>query len=300
MTMLLSPLRLAPLPLALILAACGGAAEDEGAPAANSQAATADANAAQPFAPPAAIPAAFLGRWDASEAACARPGSEMQLVVAPESLRFYESLARVEAVRPEGEGAVALDLAFEGEGERWSETLGLRLLADGRLAMENRGTLSHRVRCAAAPGEAVTGPAAPPAAPPASGPAEPRWEAGSGGDGASLSLGSGSARRLTLSCPAGGGTLVVNVPAFRPVASEERMSFGSGGTVFALVADPAGDRKRGGVTGRGTFPKADLATILTGPDGIGVNYGAQNSGPHAPPPAALARPFLADCRAGSR
>src|SRR5690606_16973056 len=142
-------------------------------------------------------------------------------------------------------------LAFEGEGERWSETLGMRLLSDGRLAMESRGTLSHRVRCAAAPGEAVTGPAAPPAA---AGSAEPRWEAASGGEGASLSLGSGAARRLTLSCPAGGGTLVVNVPAFRPVASEERMSFGSGGTVFALVANPAGDRKRGGVTGRGAFP----------------------------------------------
>jgi hypothetical protein len=76
------------------------------------------------------------------------------------------------------------------------------------------------------------------------------------------------------------------------------MSFGSGGTVFALVADPAGDKKRGGVTGRGAFPPADLATILPGPDGIGVNYGAQNSGPHAAPPAALARDFLAGCGAG--
>lgn len=290
MTMLLSPLRLAPLALVLILAGCGGATGNDATAAANDQASAPEASPAAPAAPPAAIPAAFLGRWDANDAACAGPGSELRLVVAPDSLHFYESRARIEAVRPQGADAVTLDLAFEGEGERWAETRTLRLGLDGRLVVDARGGGTvHRVRCDGAQGG--------PAAAPAAAPAEPRWQAGAGGEGASLSLGTGAGRRLTLSCPSSGGTLVVNVPAFRPVASEERMSLGSGGTVFALVADPAGDAKRGGVTGRGAFPPADLAAILQGAEGIGVNYGYQNSGPHAPPPAALARDFLAACRA---
>jgi len=95
-----------------------------------------------------------------------------------------------------------------------------------------------------------------------------------------------------LFCPARGRRLIVNVRGFRPVGSEERMSVGSGGTVIALVADTSGDRRRGGVTGEGALP-ANLAALIAGP--VAVNYGAQNEGPHAAPPADLARSFVAAC-----
>jgi hypothetical protein len=103
---------------------------------------------AQPSAPPApALPARFLGAWDRSAAACAGRGSEMRLVVEPGRLRFHESVARVEAVRETGNGVVEADLAFQGEGESWSETRSLRLLADDRLAVEAAGPPAERVRC---------------------------------------------------------------------------------------------------------------------------------------------------------
>ena len=279
----LSPaLRVAPLAFALAFTACGGAAEGDSAISRGNDQAAPSASEAQASAPTplVAIPAPFLGRWDASAAACVGAGSEMRLLVAPDGLRFHESHARVEAVRAAGAEAVAVDLAFEGEGERWSETRTLRLLPDGGLALEAKEGIAKRVRC---DGGASAAPA-------------PRWQSSASGEGAALTLAApGGARLLTLSCPAGSGELVVNVPGFRAIASEERMSVGSGGTVFALVADTAGDKERGGVTGRGAFPPAEMARILAGAGGIAVNYGAQNSGPHAPPPPAVAQDFLAGC-----
>lgn len=97
---------------------------------------------------------------------------------------------------------------------------------------------------------------------------------------------------MRLFCPAGQNRLLVNVPAFRPIGSEERLSFGSGGAVAALVADPGGDRQRGGVSGTGAVPD-ELAALLAGP--ISASYGAQTSGPHPSPPANLARAFVAAC-----
>lgn len=128
------------------------------------------------------------------------------------------------------------------------------------------------------------------------GAAAARWDLQSGGEGVALALlaGSGEAT-VRLFCPAGEGLLLVNVPAFRPVASEERLSFGSARAVVALVADTAGDTRRGGVSGTGAMPD-DLAALVDGP--VGVNYGYQNSGPHPAPPADLARTFVAACREG--
>ena len=84
----------------------------------------------------------------------------------------------------------------------------------------------------------------------------------------------------------------MNVPGFRPIGSEERLSFGNGGEVVALVADSRGDRRRGGVSGTGPAPD-NLAALVGGQ--ISVNYGAQNSGPHRAPPAELAQSFVTAC-----
>ena len=111
----------------------------------------------------------------------------------------------------------------------------------------------------------------------------PRWALQSTTEGASLGFVSESgAPAIRLLCPARQDRLVVNVPSFNPIGSEERLSFGSGGEVIALVADPHGDSVRGGVSGSGPVPD-DLKGLVAGP--IAASYGAQHSGPHRGPPA---------------
>jgi uncharacterized membrane protein len=119
------------------------------------------------------------------------------------------------------------------------------------------------------------------------------WVLQSTNEGVALVYSKSGNPAVRLICPAGGKRLLVNVPDFRPVSSEERLSFGSGGEVVALVADTRGDRQRGGVSGAGSVPE-NLPALAKGP--IAVNYGYQNSGPHIAPPPELARAFVAACR----
>lgn len=119
------------------------------------------------------------------------------------------------------------------------------------------------------------------------------WDLQSSGEGVALALMSpGGPATIRLSCRVGQNRLLVNVPAFKPIGSEERLSFGSGGNVVALVADPRGDKQRGGVSGSGPVPD-DLKGLVEGP--IAASYGAQRSGPHAAPPADLSRRFVTAC-----
>ena len=120
-----------------------------------------------------------------------------------------------------------------------------------------------------------------------------RWTFQSSGEGASLALLPASGgTSLRLFCPAGGKSLLVNVPAFRPIGSEERLSLGSGGTVAALVADIRGDKQRGGVSATGAVP-GNLAALIAGR--VSASYGNQVSGPHPAPPRELARSFATAC-----
>lgn len=137
-----------------------------------------------------------------------------------------------------------------------------------------------------------------PAAAPSGEPAHAaRWDLQSSGEGTALVLlAQSGATAIRLFCPAGAKTLLVNVPAFQPIGSEERLSFGSGGTVTALAADPRGDAQRGGVSGTGAVP-ADLPALVGGP--VSASYGAQASGPHPAPPPELGRAFVAACRDGA-
>jgi uncharacterized membrane protein len=122
---------------------------------------------------------------------------------------------------------------------------------------------------------------------------EAGWDLHSSGAGVTLELRTAAgAAAIRLLCPAGGKRLLVNVPAFKAIGSEERLSFGSGGAVVALVADSGGDTQRGGVTATGPIP-ATLATLVSGP--VSASYGARSSGPHPAPPANLARAFVAAC-----
>jgi uncharacterized membrane protein len=136
--------------------------------------------------------------------------------------------------------------------------------------------------------------ATPEAGPPAAvAPGTARWDLQSNDKGAGLTLLSDAgAPAILLSCAPGGKALLVNVPGFRPIGSEERLSFGGGGDAVALVADTAGDKARRGVSATGAVP-AELARILGGP--LSASYGTQKSGPHAPPPPDVAGRFVAAC-----
>jgi uncharacterized membrane protein len=148
---------------------------------------------------------------------------------------------------------------------------------------------------AAEPGARPATPAA--SASPAASPVPPasaaRWHLQSSGDGTALVFPASGAAAIRLFCPAGGRQLLVNLPAARPIGSEERLSVGSGGEVVALVADTKGDRLRGGVSGTGAVP-ANLPALIAGP--VSASYGNQVSGPHPAPPADLAERFVAACR----
>ncbi|MDT9600020.1 COG3650 family protein [Sphingosinicella rhizophila] len=121
-----------------------------------------------------------------------------------------------------------------------------------------------------------------------------RWDVQSSGEGTALALVPADGKTvIRMFCEAARGSILVNVPGFAPIGSEERMSFGSGGEVVALVADPHGDVQRGGVSGSGPVP-ARLGEIVGG--GPAATYGAQKSGPHPPPPSDMVRAFVAACK----
>jgi uncharacterized membrane protein len=121
----------------------------------------------------------------------------------------------------------------------------------------------------------------------------PHWDLQSGRGGAALALlDQTGAAAIRLLCPASQNRLVVNVPSFKPIGSEERLSFGSGGNVIALVADSRGDAQRGGVSGSGPLPD-DIKGLLEGP--LTVTYGAQTSGPHPILPTEVHRQFVTFC-----
>lgn len=102
----------------------------------------------------------------------------------------------------------------------------------------------------------------------------------------------GTKRVIHLYCAARSPELLVNLPQVRPVASEERLSFGGGGEVVGLVADVRGDRLRGGVSGSGAAPATLDAMLRAGP---GASYGASALGPLPPVPAEDAHRFAAAC-----
>lgn len=143
-------------------------------------------------------------------------------------------------------------------------------------------------------------PSAPPAPAGSASPSPPapsdsaaaRWDLASSGEGVALVFPASGATAIRLFCPAEGRRLLVNVPAFRPIGSEERLTIGGAGLAEALVADTRGDRLRGGVSGIGAVP-GSLGAMLGGT--LSASYGSQTSGPHPAPPRALARAFLAAC-----
>ncbi len=94
-----------------------------------------------------AIPAPYLGKWDATAEDCGR-ASIMTLTIAADELRFHESIGEINIVTEEGPNAITIAGPFEGEGESWDGSLRLELSTDrNTLTVTNNGTPSTRVRC---------------------------------------------------------------------------------------------------------------------------------------------------------
>lgn len=142
--------------------------------------------------------------------------------------------------------------------------------------------------------EGAVGSAPVPSESPASTPsrASAAWDLVSSGEGVALVFPASGVTSIRLFCPARQDRIQVNVPSFHPIASEERLTFGSGGAAEALVADTRGDKQRGGVSAAGVVPR-NLTALIGGP--VSASYGAQRIGPHPVPPKTLARDFIAAC-----
>ena len=102
-----------------------------------------------------AIPARFLGQWDAPEGPCL-PESEMFLTIRPGTITFYESQGEVTAVR-RGQPGIVVRLAMEGEGEKWDGEYAMSLvgnseqLATREVSQSGSGTIRRRCPRAASP-----------------------------------------------------------------------------------------------------------------------------------------------------
>jgi uncharacterized membrane protein len=165
--------------------------------------------------------------------------------------------------------------------------IGLWMLAGcseaDRTVGQERAVRDHTVVAAPTPQESsVPGPTPP----------SDRWELVFSGEGTALVYSSSGATSLRLFCPPRQDRILINVPSFRSIGSEERLTFGSGSVVEALVADTRGDRLRGGVSATGRVP-SNLAALIDGP--VSATYGAQRIGPHPAPGEALVRDFTAAC-----
>ena len=117
------------------------------------------------------------------------------------------------------------------------------------------------------------------------------WSFRPGASGATLSYDDQGRAVISLTCPKDDGRLVVNVPAFKPIGSEERFSLGSGETVVTLVADVHGNAARG-VTASGPQPDEIKALLFTP---LRASYGAQSVGPYPAVPIEVQRPFIGAC-----
>jgi hypothetical protein len=101
-----------------------------------------------PAAAATALPAAYQGVFDQTEAACKSASSIYRLTVSGGELRFHESLADVQTVTPDGEGAVRVAANYSGEGMEWSNIQRVALSGGGQvLTITGEGEPVRRVRC---------------------------------------------------------------------------------------------------------------------------------------------------------
>jgi len=105
---------------------------DEAGPTPTSSATPAPGLAPTAPAGSGAIPSAFHGRWGLTAGDCAAgPAATGLLVIRPQSLEFYESMATLRAVEASAPGSIRASFAFTGEGMSWQRDMALSLEQGG-------------------------------------------------------------------------------------------------------------------------------------------------------------------------
>lgn len=98
---------------------------------------------------------------------------------------------------------------------------------------------------------------------------------------------------LALACEERPARMSIEVPGFREIGSEERLSFGADNESFVFVAQlgaPSGVKAEGQI-------HDNLLTRLERARTVTANYGAQYEGPHPAPAPEQAGAFASACRA---
>ncbi len=144
---------------------------------------------------------------------------------------------------------------------------------------------------AAAPEAPAPAPA--PEAPIAPGPS---WAASASGEGAVLTLSDAAGLEvLRLGCVRNPAAMTLTVGGFTPIDSEDRLTVGLDDQLFVFVADLQASSAEAGVVAQAEV-STDFLDRLQSARAIGAVYGAQQLGPHMPPPADIAGTFAAECR----
>ena len=144
---------------------------------------------------------------------------------------------------------------------------------------------------AAAPEAPAPAPA--PEAPIAPGPS---WAASASGEGAVLTLSDAAGLEvLRLGCVRNPAAMTLTVGGFTPIDSEDRLTVGLDDQLFVFVADLQASSAEAGVVAQ-VEVSTDFLDRLQSAQAIGAVYGAQQLGPHMPPPADIAGTFAAECR----
>jgi len=136
--------RAAFLATAFALAACGGEPQQEAAAPEPAPATTAGSMLKEPASGStagSAIPAQFIGAWDAETGTC-DPASDLRLDINPQAIGFYESQGTLIRLAEAIDGSTVVELAMEGEGDTWDMTMTLSLSGAGaaeRLIVQHRG-----------------------------------------------------------------------------------------------------------------------------------------------------------------
>ncbi len=119
----------------------------------------------------------------------------------------------------------------------------------------------------------------------------PRWETAASGAGTALRLVAADGGLLiSVACRRDPVRLVVVVPSFVPVGSEDRFSFGLGAERALLVADPT--RQKEGVTAEGAAPEK---AVWDEAETVSALYGTQRIGPVPAPPEKLRKMLSGAC-----
>ncbi|WP_051240105.1 hypothetical protein [Arenimonas composti] len=106
------------------------------------------------------VPAAFVGRWAGSPAACADPGADdLRLDIAPDRIAFWESAGPLRAVVVRGD-QLALIAELSGEGETWLAARSFELAHDGRRLIDRASVPGEEIvrhRCGDPPPPLASG-----------------------------------------------------------------------------------------------------------------------------------------------